>query len=82
MLLVQAANEIAHLAAEDALHRPLLGRHDVYLDATRTQRGSNLEPDKARAHHDGSTRRLRALDDRAAIGERAQRVDVRQVDAG
>ena len=33
MLLVQLADEIAHLGSEDALHRPLFRRHHMNLDA-------------------------------------------------
>ena len=51
------------------------------LDVARAQRGRDLEPDEARADHDRAARRLGALDDRPAIGERAQRVDMRLVGA-
>ena len=53
----------------------------MHLDAARAQRGGDLEADEARAHDHGALRRRRPRDDRAAIGERAQRVHVRQVHA-
>ena len=67
--------------AQHALHRPLVGRHDVDLDAARAQRRRHLETDEARAHHDRAPRRRRLRDDGAAIGERSQRMHVRQVHA-
>ena len=58
VLLMQRAHEVAHLRAEDTLHRPLLGRHDMNLDVAGAQRRRGLQPDEARADHD---RPLRAL---------------------
>ena len=56
VLLVQRANEIAHLRPEHALHRPLLEAHDMDLDVARAQRSRHLEPDEARADHDRAAR--------------------------
>ena len=81
VLLVQRANEVAHLGPEHALHRPLLRRDDMHLDLARPQRGRDLEPDEARADHDGAARAARAGDDGAAVGERAQGMDMRLVGA-
>ena len=39
VLLVQRAHEVAHRGPQDALHRPLLRRHDMDLDLARAQRG-------------------------------------------
>ena len=81
VLFVQRAHEVAHLGPEHALHRPLLRRHDMDLDIARAQRRRDLEPDEAGTDHDRAARAVRRLDDRPAIGERAQRVDVRLVGA-
>ena len=51
------------------------------LDVARAQRGRDFEADEAGAEHDGAARRLGALDDGAAVGERAQRVNMRLVGA-
>ena len=83
VLLMQRADEIAHLRAQHALHRPLLRRDDMDLDLARAQRRRDLEADEARAdHHDARARAFGACDDRAAVGQRAQGVDVRLVGAG
>ena len=81
VLLVQRAHEVAERGAEDALQRPRLGRDDVHLEVARAQRRGHLEADEARADDDGALRAPRPRDDRAAVGERAQRVDVRQLAA-
>ena len=81
MLLVQLAHEGAHLLAEHARHRNLFGRDDMHFDLARAQRGRNLEADEARADHDGALRRLGALDDGAAVVERAQNAHMRQIGA-
>ena len=44
--------------------------------------GGDLETDEARAHHDGAPRGRRSRDDGAAVGERPQRVHVREVHPG
>ena len=72
MLLMQRANELPHVMAEDALHRNRLRRGDMDLDLARPQRRCNLKPDEARAEHQGRLCGLGPLDDRPAIGERAQ----------
>ena len=61
VLLVQRADEVAHLRPEHALHRPLLRRHDMDLDVARAQRGRDLEPDEARADHDRARARRRPM---------------------
>ena len=76
VLLVQCAYEIAHVSAEHALHRPLLRRHDVDLDIARAQRRRGLEPDKAGADHDHAARAARGGNDRPAIRQRAQGMDM------
>ena len=81
MLLVQRADEIAHAGTEHALHRPLLGRHDMDLDLARAQRRRGFQPDKTRADHDRAARAAGAGDDGAAVGQRAQDMDMRLVGA-
>ena len=81
LLLVQRSNERAEVVAEHALERKLLRRDDVDVDLARAQRRRDLEADEARADHDGALCRLRRGDDRAAVGERAQVVHVRQIGA-
>ena len=81
MLLMQRADEIAHLRPEHALHRPLLQANDVNLDISRAQRCRGLEPDKARADHDRAPRAIGQGNDGAGIGQRAQHVDMRLVRA-
>jgi hypothetical protein len=82
VLFVQRAHEVPHLGPKHALHRPLLGRHDVNLQFARPQCGRGFEPDETRTNHDDAARAFRPLDDGAAIDERAQRMDVRLVGAG
>ena len=71
MLLMQRANEVSHLRAEDTLHRPPVGRDHVDFDLAMAQGGRDLETDEARPEHDHAACRLSALDDGAAVGERA-----------
>ena len=57
------------------------GADDMDLDVARAQRRRGLQPDKARADHDRAARAFGRVDDGAAIGERAQHVDMRLVGA-
>ena len=79
VLFVQCTNEIAHLGPKHTLHRPLLGRHDMDLDTPRAQRRRGLETDKARADHDRAARTVHRGDNRPAIRQRTQRMDMRLV---
>ena len=79
MLLVQLADEVTHLRPEHAFERTLLGRHHVHLELARAQRGRDFEADEARADHHRALGAIGGLDDRAAVGKRAQRVHMRQV---
>ena len=81
VLLVQRAHEVAHLRTEDALHRPFVRRHHMDFDVAGAQGRRDFEPDEARAHHDRPARRPGALDDGPAVGERAQRADMRLIGA-
>ena len=81
VLLMQRTNEVAHVGSEHALHWPLLRSDDMNLDLARAQRRRGLKADKAGADHDREARAVRNVNDRAAIGERAQHVDVRLIGA-
>ena len=71
VLLVERADEVADLATEHALQRHAVGRDDVHLELARAQRGRDLEPDEARADHDGAPRRSRrAMIARLSASER------------
>ena len=76
MLLVQRTNEVAHLGPEHAFHRTLLQPDDVDLDFPGAQRRRSFEPDKACTDHDRTACAVRKADNRAAVGERAQHMDV------
>src|SRR6266436_7586445 len=70
------------MLAEDALERERFRGDDVNLEIPSTQRGRGLEPHEAAADHHGALGALRVVDDRAAVGERAERVYVRAIGAG
>ena len=76
MLLMQSANEIAHLGPQNALHRTFFRRHDVDFDVPGAERSRDFEPDEAGAEHDRPPRRPGAIDDRPAVRERAQHENV------
>ena len=80
--LMEGADEVAHLRTHDPLQWSFARRHDVNLDIPGAQGRGDLETDEAGAEHDGAARGLGALDDRPAVGERTQRVNVRLVGAG
>ena len=73
----------AELGTEHPLQRPGVGRDDLDPEPALDQRRRDLEADEARADHDDGLGSLgRARDDRAAVGERPEREDVRLVGAG
>ena len=82
VLLVQRADEIAELRPEHALQRPRFRRHDMHFELAGAQRRRHFEPDEARADHDHALRAFGVGDDGAAVGERAQRMNMRQIGAG
>src|SRR5579863_6683838 len=82
VLLVQLADEVAELRAEHTFHRPHLRRRHVDLDIARAQGSRSLEPNEAGTDDQRPPRAFGAFDDCPAIGERAQRMDVRQIGAG
>ena len=79
--LVQRLDEASDIGAHDALERPLLRRDDIDGDTARPQRCRDFEADEAGADDDGMPGGSCALDNRAAVGERAQIQDVAAVGA-
>ena len=69
------------MLAEDTLEWERFRGDDVNLEISSPERGRGLEPDEAAADHHGALGALRGVDDRAAVGERAERVYVRAIGA-
>ena len=61
VLLMQGADEVAHLRAKYPLHGSFVRRHDMNFDVTGAQRRRNLEADEAGAQHDRAACRLGAV---------------------
>src|SRR6516165_4943677 len=81
MLLVNAADEIAVFAPEDAFQGAMFGCHDVDLDLAGPQRGGDFKPDEACADDYGMPGLLCPGNDRARVGKRAQDVHMRLIRA-
>src|SRR5262245_12656750 len=79
---MQGANEITHIRAEDAFHRPLVWCDDMNFELTGPKRGSDFEPNEAGTDDDHLFRCLCGCDDCVAIGKRTQGMDVRLVCTG
>ena len=79
VLLVQRANEVAHVRSEHTFHGPMFRRNDVDLDIARAQRRRGLKSDKAGTDHNRTARTFCGFNDRPAIRKRAQDVDMRLV---
>jgi hypothetical protein len=77
-----SAHEIAHCRSEYALHRALLQAYDMNLDVSRAQRRRHLEPDEACPDHHRAFRAVGRCNDRAAIVQRAQHMDMGLARAG
>src|SRR5262245_16789232 len=69
------------MLAEDTLEWERFWRDDMNLEIPSSQRGRGLEPDEAGADHHGTLGALRGVDDRAAVGERAEGMYVRAIGA-
>jgi hypothetical protein len=82
VLDMEALYESPELWTEYALHGRSLRRHDVHFDSAREKRSRHFQAYEARADHNRAARRLRPLDDRFAVRERAQRVNGRKIGAG
>ena len=67
MLLVQGADEVAHMRADNSLHGPFFRRDDMDVEFASAERRSDLEADKARAHDDGRSGLRGTLDNRTAV---------------
>ena len=69
-------HEVAHLRPEDTLHRTLFRCHNMDFEVARAKRGRDFQADEAGAQDDSPAGRLRTIDNRPAVGERAQRMDM------
>ena len=76
VFLVQGTNEVAHLRTQNSLHRPFFRCHDVDLQSTRAECGSDLEADKARPDDHHAARCLGVFDDGVAIRQRTKCTDM------
>ena len=72
VLLVEFADELPDVRAQDLLHGNGFRRDHMHVDIARAQRCRHLEADEARADHHRSLRSQRLGDQGAAVGERAQ----------
>src|SRR5262249_47748024 len=81
ILLMNAADEIAVFAPEDAFQGAMFGRHDVDLNLTRPQRCGDFEPDEACADDYGMPGLLCLGNDCARMGKRAQDMHMRLIRA-
>lgn len=82
VFLVQGTNEVAHLRTQNSLHRPFFRCHDVDLQSTRAECGSDLEADKARPDDHHAARCLGVFNDGVAIRQRAKGTDMWLVGSG
>jgi hypothetical protein len=74
--LVEPPHEQPHLRTQDARQGLLLRRDDVNGEPPLAQRRGDLEADEARADDDDAFRGLGPGNEPAAVGERAQVVDL------
>src|ERR1035438_5079724 len=81
VFLVQRTNEVAHLRPEDTLHWPFFRRHHVYFNVVCAQGCCHLKPNKTCTNHECTVHSFGSINDRAAIRERTQRVNMRLVGA-
>src|SRR6478609_4929268 len=72
LLLVHTLNEGAELFAQHSLEGELLHGYDVNLETAGNEGSSDLEADEARPDNHCVPGVLRLVDDRAAVGERAE----------
>src|SRR5262249_50848460 len=77
VLLVDLADHVAQLRADDSLERSRLGAHDVDLHLAGAERRGHLETDEARAEHHGPTALACGGHDPSAVGPGAERVGAR-----
>jgi hypothetical protein len=70
---------VPRCSPEEALQRKRFRGDDVNLEIPGAQRGGGFEADEAATDHHGALGALRGVDDRAAVGERTERVYVRAI---
>ncbi len=78
---MEPLDEPPEVEPENTVHGNVLRGHDVNLDIAVAQRCRHLEPDEAGPEHNCRRRFLGGRDDRPAVGQGAQRVDMRAVAA-
>src|SRR6476660_730377 len=81
VLLMERADKVTHLRTENALHRSFIRSHHMNFNFTSAQGRSDFESDKTRTHHNSPARSFGNFDNGPAVGERAQRADVRLISA-
>ena len=79
---VQLADEAANFRAHDAFERFVIGSDDVHADLTSTERRGDFKADEARPDHNDGLRRLGLRDNRPAVRECSQVVNLRAGGAG
>jgi hypothetical protein len=77
MLFMEPPDEVAQLRAHHALQRPLVRRHDMYLELSGTQGRGHFESNEARAQDHRTFGFARSRHDRLAIRKTAEIVDLR-----
>src|SRR5262245_47056981 len=77
MTFVKFTDEVANLRPHDAFERLALRRHYVYGDSPGAQRRRNFQSDKAGAHHYYTFCGCRPGNDRLAVAECTEIVDLR-----
>ena len=82
VFFMEVADETPDLRAEDLLHGTGLPSDHAHPDVARAKRRRHLETDEAGTDHDCPLRFRRPGDQGAAVGERAQIVDVREIPTG
>ena len=75
-----ARMDVAQLGAQHAPQWVCVGGDDMRLDAARAQRCGDLEADEASSQGHRAAGGSQPSDDRTAVGERTERVDVRLLD--
>ncbi len=70
MLLMEGADKVTHVWAEDTFHRALIWRYHVDLKLTPAQRCSGLKTDEACPDHRDPASRLGKLNNCLAVGQR------------
>src|SRR5439155_25778455 len=80
--LVEIPHKPADLRTQHALHRLVLGRHDIDVNSSRAKRGRHLEADEARSYYHCALRRRSARNNRLAVAQRSKVMYVRLIRSG